>query len=362
MSGTLARYPMLVISTLIPFAAGCGGSGQPKTTSTSAGATPTVSAASPASVSSETPSATAAVSYETAESAFGAGRYPEAAELFTAYSATHPENPWGHYMLGMSAWKTGEQEKALNAFDQALQLDPNHRKSLFNSSRVLLESGRPKEALERIEKALAQEPMSNEGLRLLGRARYELVDVDGAIQAYRQALSIDEQDVWSMNNMGLIYIQQDRSAEALAPLARAVELRSNAPVFQNNLATALERSGYPTAAAQAYEAAIAVDSTYEKASVGLARVTSGDQKSESTPVDLAAFSSQFQADIESWRGAVVVDSSLAPVATVVDSSVASVATVSDSNTTPVETVSDSILESGRIASDSLEECQSEEDR
>lgn len=351
MSGTLARHPMLVISTLILFAAGCGGSGQTKTTSTSAGAAPTVSAAAPASVDAETPGAATAVSYEKAESAFGAGRYPEAAELFSAYSATHPENPWGLYMLGMSAWKSGEQEKALNAFDQALQLDPNHRKSLFNSSRVLLESDRPKEALERIEKALAQEPMSNEGQRLLGRARYELGDLDGAIQAYRRALAIDERDVWSMNNMGLIYIQQDRSPEALAPLARAVELRANAPVFQNNLGTALERSGYPTAAAVAYEAAIAVDSAYEKASVGLARVTSGAQKAESSPVDLAALSSQFQASIETWRGSEVADSSAATVAA-----------VSDSSTTPAEAVSDSVLASGRITSDSLEECQSEEDR
>ncbi len=345
MSGTLARYPLLVLSILIPLAAGCGRSGQPKTSSTSAGATPTVSAAAV-----ETPAAIATVSYETAESVFGEGRYPEAVELFAAYNATHPENPWGHYMLGMAAWKAGDQEKALNAFDQALQLDPSHRKSLFNSSRVLLDAGRPKEALERIEKALAQEPMSNEGLRLIGRARYELGDVDGAIQAYRRALSIDERDVWSMNNMGLIYIQQDRSSEALAPLARAVELRSNAPVFQNNLGTALERAGYPTAAAQAYEAAIAVDSTYEKASVGLARVTS-EQKPESTPVDLTALSSQFQADIETWRGAVVADTTTVPVPAVSDSSAAT-----------VDSVSDSVLVSGRIVSDSLEECESEEDR
>jgi tetratricopeptide (TPR) repeat protein len=351
MSRTLARYPMLVISTLIPFAAGCGDSGQPNTTFASAGATPTVSATSPATEGAETPGAVAVVSYESAESAFGEGRYPEAVELFTAYSTTHPENPWGHFMLGMSTWKAGEHEKALNAFDQALQLDPDHRKSLFNSSRVLLESGRAKEALERIEKALGQEPMSNEGLRLLGRARYELGDVDQAIEAYRRALSLDERDVWSMNNLGLIYIQQDRSSEALPPLARGVELRGNAPVFQNNLGTALERSGYPTAAAQAYEAAIAVDSSYTKAAVGLARVTSGEQKSETTPVDLATLSSQFQASIETWRGAEVVDSSTVPVATVTDSS-----------TAPVETVSDSILASGRIVSDTLEECESEEDR
>jgi len=345
MSRTFAGYPMLVIATLIPLAAGCGRSDQPKTTS--AGATPTVSAASTVPAS-ETPSAVTTASYENAESAFSAGRYPESAGLFVAYTATHPENPWGHYMLGMSTWKTGEREKALSAFDQALQLDPDHRKSLFNSSRVLLESGRPKEALERIEKALGQEPMSNEGLRLLGRARYEIGDIEGAIGAYHKALSIDERDVWSMNNLGLIYIQQDRSSEALAPLARAVELRNNAPVFQNNLGTALERSGYPTAAAQAYEAAIAVDSTYQRASVGLARVTS-EQKPEATPVDLATLSSQFQASIETWRQPAV------------DSSATAVAAVSDSSAAPVDTVSDSVLVSGRIVSDSLEECESEED-
>ncbi len=330
MSRAFARYPMLMIATLIPLAAGCGRSDQPKTSS--AGATPTVSAAS-AVPADEAPSAVTTASYENAESAFSAGRYPEAAQLFTAYTATHAENPWGHYMLGMSSWKSGEYQKALSAFEQALQLDPGHRKSLFNSSRVLLESGHPKEALERIETALGQEPMSNEGLRLLGRARYEIGDVEGAIAAYQKALSIDERDVWSMNNLGLIYIQQDRSAEALPPLARAVELRGNAPVFQNNLGTALERAGYPTAAAEAYEAAIAVDSTYAKASVGLARVTT-EQKSETTPVDLASLSSQFQARIETWRGAVV---------------------------DPVDAVSDSVLVSGRIVSDSLDECESEED-
>jgi tetratricopeptide (TPR) repeat protein len=356
MSSATPRYPLLALATLIPFAAGCGRSDQPKTESTSVGATPTVSATSPTSVDSEASEVISPVSYATAESAFGEGRYPEAIQLFTAYTGTHPENPWGYYMLGMSAWKTGEHEKAVNAFDQALQLDPSHRKSLFNSSRVLLEARQPKQALERIEKALTLEPMSNEGMRLLGRVRYELADVDGAIQAYRRALTIDERDVWSMNNLGLIYIQQGCSSEAIPPLARAVELRSNAPVFQNNLATALERSGYPTAAAQAYEAAIAVDSTYEKASVGLARVTGGGQQPESTAVDLTALSNQFQAEIETWRTPAAVRPIAVPEAMESDS-----ATENDSVTVSVEAVSDSVLVSGGPVSETIDECATEAD-
>jgi tetratricopeptide (TPR) repeat protein len=322
--------PLFVLSALIPLAAGCGRSDGPETTSQSAGvSTPIVTAASTTSSSETTGgvSAAAPVSYEQAESAFGAGRYPEATKLFTAYTDSNPENPWGYYMLGLSAWRSGDQEEAAGAFDRALQLDPSHKKSLFNSSRVLLEMGQPKEALERIEKALTLEPMSNEGLRMLGRARYQLGQVDEAIAAYHRALALDDRDVWSMNNLGLIYIDQDRSSEALGPLARAVELRSNAPVFQNNLGMALERSGHPAAAAKAYEAAIALDSTYRKAASSLARITAVTQGTDSASVDLGALAQQFQSEIKGW----VTDSSKVGIVGLSDSSVASVEAVTDTS-------------------------------
>jgi tetratricopeptide (TPR) repeat protein len=240
-------------------------------------------------------------------------------------------------MLGLSSWKSGEPEQAKGAFERALQLDPSHRKSLFNSSRVLIELGQSKEALEQIEKALALEPMSNEGLRLLGRVKYQMGDVEGAIDAYRRALSVDDRDVWSMNNLGLIYIEQGKSADALPPLARAVELKGNSPVFLNNLGTALERAGYPSAAAKAYETALSVDSSYSKASVSLARVTSVEQQADTATIDLGTFSSRFRSDIQS------MDSSTEPA----DSAVSV-----DSNV-----VSHSSIEA---VTDTLEDCTEEE--
>lgn len=352
MSRSLARVHLLTLSAAIMLAVACRNSDRPQTT-TAGSNTPTVTADAGGETPVTTPSVTP-VTYEAAESAYGAGRYPEATELFTAYTASHAENPWGYYMLGLSAWKSGDHAKASFAFDQALQLDPNHRKSLFNSSRVLLEQGKAKEALERVQTALSLEPMSNEGLRLLGRARYELGHTEEAIQAYRRALAIDGHDVWSMNNLGLILIQQDRSCEALPPLARAVEIRGNAPVFQNNLGTALERSGFPAAAAQAYEAALAVDSTYSKASVALARVTSGVQEPESVSVDLAKLSLKFQEDLASWRAAAEQsDSTVTPVEEVKDSG-----TVADSTTVPAEASIDSVVSGGELG-EPVEQCATE---
>lgn len=311
----MSRYFSIPVFALTAIVAGCGRSDRPQTTSTSAGAnTPVVSGSSSLKESAgETPVAAAPVTYERAESVYGAGNYGEASQLFTSYTESRPENPWGHYMLGLSAWKSGERDRAISAFDRSLQLDPTHRKSLYNSGRVLLELGRPQEALERVQKAVAQDSLSNEGLRLLGRTQYQLGKIDDAIEAYHQALAADERDIWSMNNLGLIYIEQDRPSEALPALARAVQLRGNAPVFQNNLGVALERSGYPIAAAKAYEAAIAVDSTYQKATVGLARVTAGGQQLESEPVDLSALAQQFLSEIEGWREPVPANDSTVPV-------------------------------------------------
>jgi predicted Zn-dependent protease len=318
-------------------AIGCGGKDRPTTTSESVGATPTVSASS-GTESANTGTAAVLVTYESAEAAFNDHRYPEAAQLFVAYTDSNPENPWGYYMLGLSAWKAGEPEQATEAFDHALQLDPKHRKSLYNSSRVLLETGHAKEALERIEKGLALEPVSGEGVRLLGRAKYQMGDVDGAVEAYRRALTLDDRDVWAMNNLGLIHIEQGKSTDAIPPLARAVEIKGNSPVFLNNLGTALERAGYPVAATKAYESTLAVDSSYSKASVSLARVAAAGQPAEADSVDLADFSTRFQAEIEAWRSSDAADSTTSPV--VPDSTIGSIRGLSDSSAASVEAVTD----------------------
>jgi predicted Zn-dependent protease len=338
----VSRFIVFTAAVFVPLAAACSGRGERQTTgsvseSTAAGATIASTSATAAgsddkavhtSVAPATPA-----SYADADRTFHDGRYEEASAMFRAYTESHPDNVWGHYMLGLSAWRNGDDSLALEAFDAALRLEPAHRKSLFNSARVLLETGRPQDALERVQQALAAEPLSSEGLRLLGRVRYELGQTDQAIDAYQRALALDERDVWAMNNLGYIYIQQGRSTQALPPLARAVELRAAGPVFQNNFATALERSGHVAAARDAYEAALAADSTYEKAAVGLERVNALGAGSDTSAVDVAALSQAFQADVEQWRTrSAMVDSTTADPANAIDDSAPVAATPSDTAT------------------------------
>jgi tetratricopeptide (TPR) repeat protein len=83
------------------------------------------------------------VTYEEAESTFTSRRYGEATEMFASYVSRRPQNPWGHYMLGLSAWKAGQLPRARESFERAIELDPSHVKSLLNLTRVLLDMRSP---------------------------------------------------------------------------------------------------------------------------------------------------------------------------------------------------------------------------
>src|SRR3989454_12365439 len=213
------------------------------------------------------------VTFEMADSAYRGRRYDDATVLFKTYTESRPNNAWGFYMLGLSAWKSGDREQAESAFVQALTLDSTHVKSHLNLSRVLLESGQPDSALVHIEAAIALDSTSSEPLRLQGRAFEAQGKTDDAIVAYQRAIVKNDSDTWAMNNLGALYIRLERFEDAIGPLARANEIEDKLATFHNNLGMAVSN---------------------------LQRVELVKQDPSITPVDLKERSKQFQEQITKW--------------------------------------------------------------
>ena len=211
-------------------------------------------------------------SFADGEAAFNARKYAEATAIFESYVGSRPRNVWGHYMLGLSAWKSGDLPKSEQAFEQALSLDDSHMKSLVNESRLFIDQKRYDEAIDRLTRASEVDPESAVVFRLLGRTHTAKGETDEAIEAYRAAIEVNESDAWSMNNLGLLLIEIKRADEALPLLAKAVELRSDVAEFHNNLGMALEHTGRFKAAAKAYGDALTTNAAYSKAKKNLARV------------------------------------------------------------------------------------------
>jgi len=222
---------------------------------------------------------------------------PTKAEPETPAPTTAPE----FFTVGRSAWKAGEFARAESAFVQAIALDSTHVRSRLYLSRVLIETGRAGDALQHIEAAVALDSTSSEPLRLLGRAYEVLGRSDEAIEAYKRSIVKNSEDVWSLNNLGSLYVKLGRSEDALGPIARAIELEKSVAVFHNNLGTALEKTGHFTAAAEAYRAALAADSTFGPATTNLTRVEQLKEDPAAQPVDVAALAKTFVDQIATWK-------------------------------------------------------------
>jgi tetratricopeptide (TPR) repeat protein len=218
------------------------------------------------------PKLTPSVAFGDGEAAYKARKYSEATAIFEHYTGQRPKNAWGHYMLGLSAWKSGDLAKSEQAFEKALSVDPQHVKSLVNLSRVFIEQKRHEDAVDRLTRAADIDPESTQVYRLLGRTYHTEGKTEEAVDAYRRAIELNELDAWSMNNLGLLFLETKRADEALPLLVKAVELRQDVPAFHNNLGMALEHTGRLNEAATAYKGALAADPNYVKAKRNLARV------------------------------------------------------------------------------------------
>jgi tetratricopeptide (TPR) repeat protein len=237
-------------------------------------------------VGTPAPKISGPVSFGDGEAAYQARNYGEATALFEQYITRRPDNPWGHYMLGLSAWKSGDLAKSESAFETALRIDPMHMKSLVNLSRVLIEQKRYDDAIVKLTVAGEVDAESANVQRLMARAYRAKGETDQAIDAYRRAIALDGSDAWSMNNLGLLYLEQGFVEDALPYLAKAVLMKENVAAFHNNLGMALEHQGRFVAAATAYQGALTADPGYKKAKQNLVRVEAVKSGPEE-PFDLA---------------------------------------------------------------------------
>ena len=293
-----SRTPAIVTSvtlTVVAVVTACMSHGEKKTETTVSTQPPAVVSADTSVVLASGEVQPAVVTFASAQSAYKERKYAEAAQSFGIYVERHPNNAFGYYMLGLSAWKNGEPEGAREALEKSLALDSTNVKTLLNLGRVLLEQGKPEEARVRVEAAAALDTGSAEVHRVMARVQNALGQRDSAETSYRLALSIDPTDSWSMNNLGLLLIDQGRYDEALGPPACAVELRPDPPAFANKLGVVLERTGHPGSAAIAYQSALDADSTYTKAQTSLARVYG---MPDEMPIDVAQLAAQFKDSIE----------------------------------------------------------------
>jgi Tfp pilus assembly protein PilF len=120
-----------------------------------------------------------------------------------------------YYNIGYCYDELDNFTKSIEAYKQAIRIDPNHAKAYSSLGAAYNSLGLCKEAIEACKQAIRIDPEYIDAYNNLGRAYTDLGLFEDAIEAYKQAIRIDPDNVNAHLGLGLIYLRTGDRNSAL---------------------------------------------------------------------------------------------------------------------------------------------------
>ena len=159
----------------------------------------------------------------------------------------------------------GRPAEAMAHYRLAVEIDPDYKEGRHNLGLTLAENGDVAGAVREYREALRIDPNYKEAHNSLAAALFYQGDLDGAISEYRRALVADPRFKEAHNNLGVALINQGNAAGAVAEYRAALALDPNYKEAHYNLGNALLELGKIDEAIGEYQAALRIDPRYESA-------------------------------------------------------------------------------------------------
>ena len=163
------------------------------------------------------------------------------------YPGTLP-NAWNN--LGLLSAREGHTEEAIQQFQQALQIDPDHFIALENLGNAYRQARRWDDAKTTLQHALQLQPESAEANYALGMVYAQTDDANRAYEYLQKAVTEKPAYPEALNNIGVLYLRKNQPSDAEASFKEAIRV---APSFQQsyfNLARLYSIEGNNAAARQ----------------------------------------------------------------------------------------------------------------
>ncbi len=146
--------------------------------------------------------------------------YEEAIRLDPKLAVAHNNKSWALNELG-------RYEEALKACEEAIRLDPKLAVAHDNKGFALNELGRYEEALKACEEAIRLDPNFAVTHSKKGYALFHLKRYEEALKAYEQAIQLDPNDAVAHSNKGHVLYNLRRYRMALRAYEQAIHLDPN---------------------------------------------------------------------------------------------------------------------------------------
>jgi tetratricopeptide (TPR) repeat protein len=149
-------------------------------------------------------------------------------QLHASYPGTLP-NAWNN--LGILAAREGNTDVAIQHFQHALQIDPDHAIALLNLGNAYRQEKDWPEAERALKHALTLNPDDPEANYSLGMVYAQQNDTDRAHEYLEKALAARPAYPEALNNLGILYLRTRRTAEAIRSFEESIRV---APAYDQS--------------------------------------------------------------------------------------------------------------------------------
>jgi O-antigen ligase len=147
-------------------------------------------------------------------------------ERLIAFSPVNPK-AWNAY--GKALEVDQQPDQAYQAYQKALDLNPNYVENLLPMADIRINQGRFADATDLCRKALAVTPNYVAMLWPLAVSQFELKQYDESAKAFENYLAFSSNDPQTYLDLGVCYIQLKRKDEAIAAWKKAYSLNPSDP-------------------------------------------------------------------------------------------------------------------------------------
>ncbi len=198
-------------------------------------------------------------------------QYEESMRTIDQILKIDPQNAEAYFMFGMNFEEQGDTVRAINSYQKAVEFDSKIIDGWINLGQLYSAIGDPL-AERYLDNAVRIDPRNVYALHAKAEYLADQDNLQGAIDTYRDLITVDQQYESAYFNSGLIYMDMDSIARAEEEFSRLLQVSPTEVRAYYYRGLAREMQGNIPAAIADYEQALKMVPNYERARQALQRV------------------------------------------------------------------------------------------
>jgi len=194
------------------------------------------------------------------------------------WTRSQPHLAVAWYALGIAYEKSGETEKTIESYQQAIRINPEYASAWYNLGNDYARSGQAAKAMDAYQQAIRINPEDADFWYNLGIIYTGSGQTAKAIEAYQQAIRINPEHANAWSNLGSAYNDSGQIAKAKESFQQALRINPEYASAWYNLGIIYSDSGQTVKAMEAYQQAIRLKPEHANAwyNLGIAYGKSGE--------------------------------------------------------------------------------------